>query len=82
MAEKICNFCGNSEYIEKHVEYVYRHHGHYMVFRDVPAEVCLRCGMRYFAAKVILAIEKRFFEIYDEHRQPTQTVTVPVETFV
>ena len=82
MAEKTCNFCGDSEYVEKHVEYVYRHHGHYMVFRDVPAEICLRCGMRYFAVEVILTIEKRFFEIYNKHRQPTEIVTVPVETFV
>lgn len=81
MAEKICNFCNRSEYVEKHVEYVYRYRGHYMVFRDVPAEVCLHCGMRYFAADTILAIEKRFFEIYNNQSQPTQTVTVPVETF-
>jgi hypothetical protein len=37
--------------------------------------------MRYFAAGVILALEERFFEIYETHRQPAQTVTVPVETF-
>ena len=81
MAEKICNFCGGSEHIDKRIEYVYRHQGRYMVFRDVPAEVCLRCGTRYYAAKVILALEKRFFEIYEAHSQPAQTVTVPVETF-
>jgi hypothetical protein len=37
--------------------------------------------MRYFAADVILAIEQRFFEIYNEQRQPAQTITVPVEIF-
>lgn len=81
MSDKICNFCGRSEYVIKKIEYVYRYHGHYMVFRDVPAEVCLQCGMRYFAADVVLTIEKRFFEIYNEQSQPTQTVVVPVETF-
>ena len=81
MTEKICNFCGSSEHIDKRVEYVYRHRGRYMVFRDVPTEVCLRCGTRYYAAQVILALEKRFFEIYEAHRQPVQTITVPVETF-
>ncbi len=82
MVEKICNFCGKSDYIKKHIEYVYRHQGHYMVFRDVPAEVCLGCGMRYFAAGVIFTIEQRFFDIYNKDRQPSQTVTVPVETFI
>ena len=63
------------------LEYVYRHQGHYMVFKEVPAEVCLHCGMRYFAAETILTIEKRFFEIYNTQRRSTQTITVPVETF-
>jgi YgiT-type zinc finger domain-containing protein len=81
MTSRVCNFCGSTEYIEKRVEYVYRYQGHYMLFKDVPAEVCLHCGMRYFAADVILAIEQRFFEIYNEQRQPAQTITVPVEIF-
>jgi YgiT-type zinc finger domain-containing protein len=81
MAEKVCNFCGSSDYIQKRVEYVYRHQGRYMVFRDVPAEVCRRCGMRYFSAQVLLTIERRFFEIHDLHRQPAHTVVVPIETF-
>ncbi len=82
MSEKICSFCGHSEYTTKQVEYVYRYGGHYMVFQEVPAEVCLHCGMRYFAAKTILTIEKRFFEIYHQQQQPARTMTVPVEAFI
>lgn len=79
--QKICNVCGDSDFVVKKVEYVYRHNGRYMVFQDVPAEVCLRCGTRYFAADVILAIEKRFFEIYDEKQEPKRTISVPIEVF-
>ena len=82
MSKKVCNFCGSSYYVEKQFEYVYRYQGHYTVFRKVPAEICSRCGMRYFTAKTILAIEKRFFEIYNQQRQPVQTITVPIETFI
>jgi YgiT-type zinc finger domain-containing protein len=79
--DMICNYCGHSEYVQKKVEYVYRHKGHYMVFQDVPAEVCLHCGTRYFDADVILSIEKRFFLIYDKHQKPERTMSVPVEAF-
>jgi YgiT-type zinc finger domain-containing protein len=81
MSQKVCNFCGHFEYIEKRVEYIYRHQHRYMVFRDVPSEVCLHCGMRYFAAETILNIEQRFFEVVHNHQPPIQTITVPVETF-
>ncbi|MEW5985166.1 MAG: type II toxin-antitoxin system MqsA family antitoxin [Chloroflexota bacterium] len=73
--------CGGVDYVQRKVEYVYRHKGRYMVFRGVPAEVCLHCGTRYFAADVILAIEKRFFEIYEAKQQPAKTILVPVEAY-
>lgn len=71
----------DSGFVMRKVEYVYRHRGRYMVFQNVPAEVCLRCGTRYFAADVILAIERRFFEIYDEKQEPKRTISVPIEVF-
>jgi hypothetical protein len=52
-----------------------------MVFRNVPAEVCLHCGMRYYSAEVVLEIERRFFAVQRQESPPVQTVTVPVETF-
>ncbi len=82
MTTKICNFCGQSEFESRKVEYIYRHRQQYMVFRDVPAEICLHCGMRYFAAQVILEIEQRFFEVQRQEKPATQIVSVPVETFV
>lgn len=77
----VCNFCGQNEFVQKKVEYIYRHRQQYMVFRDVPAEVCLHCGMRYYAAEVVLEIEQRFFEVQRQGTSPAHTVTVPVETF-
>ena len=82
MDQTRCNFCGQTEFVHKKVEYIYRHQGQYMLFRDVPAEICLHCGMRYYAAEVILRIEKRFFDVWQHQGQAAQTVTVPVETFV
>jgi YgiT-type zinc finger domain-containing protein len=79
--DTICNYCGHSEYVQKKVEYVYRHKGHYMVFQDVPAEVCLHCGTRYYDADVILVIEKRFMLVKSKQRKPERTISVPVETF-
>jgi YgiT-type zinc finger domain-containing protein len=77
----VCNFCGQSDFVHKNVEYIYRHRQRYMVFRNVPAEVCLHCGMRYYSAEVVLEIERRFFAVQRQESPPVQTVTVPVETF-
>ena len=35
MPNVVCNYCGSDDWVEKRVEYVYRHRHHYMVFRDV-----------------------------------------------
>lgn len=79
--KKSCTHCGHSEYTIKNVEYVYRHQGQYMVFQNVPAEVCLHCGARYYEASVILAIEERFFAILNKRQKPQNTVNVPIEAF-
>ncbi len=81
MTPKTCNFCGQTEFEQKKVEYIYRHRQQYMVFREVPAEVCLHCGMRYYSAEVILEIEQRFFTVQRQESPPAHTVMVPVETF-
>lgn len=81
MNNKICNFCGQPDFETKKVEYIYRHRQRYMLFRDVPTEICLHCGMRYFAANIVLEIERRFFEIQQQKSLPGHTITVPVENF-
>ena len=82
MSKNICNFCGESEFDHRLVEYVYRHKQQYMVFRNVPAEICLHCGMRYYNATVLLELEQRFFKIQKHESMPLHTVLVPVESYM
>lgn len=81
MREARCHFCGSTDYEERKVEYIYRRRGHYLIVRDVPCEVCLRCGERYYAGPVLLEIEQRFQEIYEQNTQPQETIQVAVETY-
>ncbi len=81
MREMRCHFCGSTDYEERKVEYIYRRRGHYLIVRDVPCEVCLHCGERYYVGPVLLEIEQRFTEIYEQHTQPQETIQVAVETY-
>lgn len=76
-----CHFCGQTEFAYKKVEYIYRYRQQYMVFREVPAEVCLHCGMRYYSAEIVLELEQRFFAVQRKESLPANTITIPVETF-
>ena len=77
-----CHVCGHNDFEARKVEYIYRRNGHYLVVRDVPCEVCLHCGERYYAGTTLLEIEHRFKAIYEEHAQPQSEIQVPVEVFV
>ncbi len=81
MNETRCHICGNSDFEERKVEYIYRRNGNYLVVRDVPCEVCLRCGERYYAGTTLLEIERRFKAIYEQHNKPKTAIQVPVEVF-
>jgi YgiT-type zinc finger domain-containing protein len=81
MNETRCYVCGHSDFDERRVEYVYRRQGKYLIVRDVPCEVCLHCGERYYAGATLLQIEQRFKALRDPmtHLQPM--LQVPVEAF-
>lgn len=81
MNETLCHICGSSDFEERRVEYIYRRSGHYLVVRDVPCEVCLRCGERYYLGTTLLEIERRFKAIYEQHAKPRSTVQVPIENY-
>ena len=81
MNETRCHICGGKDFEERLVEYIYRRRGNYLVVRDVPCEVCLRCGERYYAGSVLLDIERRFKEIYEQNAKPQSAVQVPVEVY-
>ncbi len=81
MNETRCYVCGYSDFDERRVEYVYRRHGNYLIVRDVPCEVCLHCGERYYAGATLLKIEHRFKALEDPTVRPQPTLQVPVEAF-
>ena len=79
--KKICNFCGNKNFREKHVQYVYRHDGQFLVVNNVPCEECEYCGEQYFKAEVLSKIEADFMDVYSLRRKAASQVVVPVEQF-
>ena len=81
MSETRCQVCGQADLEERLVEYIYRRHGNYLVVRNVPCEVCLHCGERYYQGDVLLQIERRFKEIYERHAEPQSAIQVPVEVY-
>jgi YgiT-type zinc finger domain-containing protein len=82
MKNSKCHFCGSEDFETRHIEYVYRREGKYLIVREVPCEVCLSCGERYYPAEALLAIEQRFKAIHEKREHPRQTVEVPIEAFV
>lgn len=80
--KKVCNFCGNKNFREKIVQYIYRHDGQYLLVNNVPCEECEYCGEQYFKAAVLKKIEKDFEAIYSSGKRAKDEVKVPVEDFV
>jgi YgiT-type zinc finger domain-containing protein len=80
--KKICNFCGNKNFREKYVQYIYRHNGQFLVVNNVPCEECEYCGEQYFKAEVLKKIEKDFIDIYRAKKKAKRVVKLPVEEFV
>lgn len=81
MSETRCHICGNSDFEERKVEYIYRRTGSCLVVRDVPCEVCLHCGERYYAGTTLLKIERRFNAIYEQHIKPQSEMKIPIEVY-
>jgi len=81
MNEMRCYVCGHSNFDERRVEYVYRRQGKYLIVRDVPCEVCLHCGERYYAGETLLEIEKRFKALGSSMTHLHPMLQVPVEAF-
>lgn len=80
--KKICNFCGNKNFKENQVQYIYRHNGQFLVVNSVPCEECEFCGERYFRAEVLKKIEQEFNAIYSSGKKVKREVKVPVEEFL
>ncbi|MBF0316948.1 MAG: YgiT-type zinc finger protein [Nitrospirae bacterium] len=79
---KVCNFCGDNSFIEKRVQYIYKHDDRFLIVNSVPCQECGFCGEQYFEAAVLKKIEKDFHDIYFHGRAVEQEIKVPVEEFV
>ncbi len=75
--EKKCNFCGNTQYETKTIDYLYSYRGNYLLVPDTPVETCSACGMVYFDAAVLKRIEQRFFAIQKKQAQPDGYLEMP-----
>lgn len=78
---KVCNFCGNKNFREEKVQYIYKHDGQFMVVNDVPCEQCEYCGEQYFKAEVLKKIEDDFKQVYSNRKKADREIRVPVEQF-
>jgi YgiT-type zinc finger domain-containing protein len=54
-----------------------RHKGSFVIFEDVPVDVCDKCGARYFDASIL----RRVAEIGRGTAPPLRTVEVPVDRY-
>jgi YgiT-type zinc finger domain-containing protein len=69
-----CEYCDASLRAAKRRVTVYRHRGRkHFIFQQVPAQVCSRCGERYFSASVVAAMDRQM-----RSRRKRATVAVPV----
>ena len=81
MNETRCHICGSTDFELRRVEYIYRRRGNYLIVREVPCEVCLHCGERYYEGPVLLQIERRFKDIYEQQAEPQSAIQIPVEVY-
>ena len=76
-----CHFCGNKNFKDAKVQYIYRHDDKFLIMNDVPCEQCEYCGEQYFEGKVLNRIEEEFQNIYVKGKKPKEEVKVPIEQF-
>jgi len=76
-----CNFCGSSRFVLRRTEYLYSHEGKYLIVPNLPVEVCLDCGMVYYAAAALKEVERRFFAIQKHVEKPDSYMQVPTAVY-
>jgi YgiT-type zinc finger domain-containing protein len=79
---KKCSFCGNINFKNTNVQYIYKHNEKLFVMNNVPCEECTFCGEQYFKAGVLKKIEKDFNEVYTSRKSTARKITVPVEDYI
>jgi YgiT-type zinc finger domain-containing protein len=76
-----CNFCGNKNFKETKVQYIYKQKDNFLIVNDVPCVQCVYCGEQYFEGKVLSQIEEEFNQIYIQGKVPERELKVPIEHF-
>jgi len=76
-----CVFCGNKNFSEKKVQYIYKHDTEFFIVNGVPCVECSFCGEQYFKGKELENIEKMFLDINQNKRSSHKKVEVPVEEY-
>ncbi|MBI5179414.1 MAG: YgiT-type zinc finger protein [Nitrospinae bacterium] len=79
--EKKCSFCGNKNFTQKKVQYLYKGGDRFLFVNDVPCEECDFCGEQYFKAGDLKKIEKTFNNIGKAKKKAVKEIKVPVEEF-
>lgn len=80
--KKLCNFCGNKNFHEKKVQYIYKHDGKMLILNNVPCEECEFCKEQYFKASVLKKIENEFHAIHHKGKKVKKKIVVPLEDFL
>jgi YgiT-type zinc finger domain-containing protein len=76
MQDDACEYC-NGELRAKTVTVYYRHKGKLSLIENVPAQVCRRCGERYYDAITVEKMEA----LARRKSAEEKTVLVPVRDF-
>ena len=79
---RTCNFCGNKNFSEKLIKYIYKHNDKYLIVNNVPCEECDFCGEQYFKADTLKKIERDFNDIYFAGKKTVKEISIPVDEFV
>lgn len=78
MSNEKCTSCGESQFEERMVEFLYSRRGKHLFVPTMPALVCQHCGLRYYPAEALKQVEKRFKAIYEHHEKPDRYENIPV----
>ena len=73
-----CSYCGSERFEERRVKYIYSRDGKHLFVPDMPADVCLDCGMIYYHGPALLKVEARFKAIYQGSQEPDRYEKMPV----
>lgn len=69
-----CPFC-KAPVEERLVEHVHRWGGELRILRNVPVDVCVRCGETFFGPEALKALDA---VVADNGREPDERIAVPV----